>query len=165
MSMRLAAVTVATLFTVVACADSAPAPQPSSPTALGTRVSEGVSSAGSRPAAIRTVAEDRADLHLWVSNQSFEDDPVFVTVGIDGTEVVAAPFEVEGQHNWILFPLRVPAGQHALNATTDTGVELEQRFTIPETGRRYAVLDYWNYANDKGRHFTWRLQARPVGFD
>jgi hypothetical protein len=33
------------------------------------------------------------------------DDPVVLTVSIDGTEVVAQPIEVKGQHNWILFPI------------------------------------------------------------
>jgi hypothetical protein len=162
--MRMAIVAVATLFTVVACTESARAPQSSPPTTLGSGASDGLSSPGSRPA-VRMVAENQGDLHLWVSNQSFEDDPVFVTISIDGTEVVAQPFDVEGQHNWILFPLRVPAGQHVLTAASDAGVETEQRFTIPETGRRYAVLEYWNYDNDKGRHFTWRIQASSVAFD
>lgn len=163
--MRIAAVTVATLFTVVACAQSARAPQSSPRTALESQGSSGVSSPGPRSAAIRMVAEDEADLLLWVSNQSFEDDPVFVTVSIDGTEVVAQPFDVEGQHNWILFPLKVPAGQHVLTAASNTGVETDQRFTIPETGRRYAVLDYWYYPGDRGgRHFSWGIHEKPIGF-
>ena len=119
------------------------------------------------PAAdIRVVEEDEADLLLWVSNQSFEDDPVEVTIAIDGVAVVSEPFEVEGQHSWILFPITAPPGNRVLTATSDTGATLEQRFTLPEQGLRHAVVDYWYYPDDQaGRHFSWLIQKRPVGFD
>jgi hypothetical protein len=116
-------------------------------------------------AAIRIVAEQDADLHLWVSNQSFEDDPVGVRVTVDGVEVVRRPFAVEGQHNWILFPIEAPPGNHVVHAVSDTGAELRESFTLPEEGRRYAVVDYWYYPGDGDRQFTWRLQATPIGFD
>ncbi len=120
----------------------------------------------STPAAeIRVVEEDEADLQLWVSNQSFEDDPVEVTIAIDGVEVVSEPFDVEGQHTWVLFPIMAPPGNHVLTATSDTGATLEQRFMLPEQGLRYAVVEYWYYTDDKaGRHFSWLIQKRPVGF-
>ena len=60
---------------------SSPPPSPSTPTAE-----------------IAVVEEDEAALLLWVSNQSFEDDPVQVTIAIDGVEVISQQFEVEGQH-------------------------------------------------------------------
>ena len=155
---RLTAAVSATLLagTLAACgptetevtAGPSPAPSPSTPAAE-----------------IRVVEEDEADLQLWVSNQSFEDDPVEVTIAIDGVEVVSEPFEVEGQHSWILFPVMAPPGEHVLTATSDTGATLEQRFTLPEQGLRYAVVDYWFYPNEKaGRHFSWLIQKRPVGF-
>ncbi|MGZ8742826.1 MAG: hypothetical protein ACXWXO_07885 [Nocardioides sp.] len=52
-----------------------------------------------------------------------------------------------------------------MTATSDTGGTLEQRFTLPEQGLRYAVVDYWYYPDDEeGRHFSWLIQKRPVGF-
>lgn len=123
-------------------------------------------SASPTPAAeIRVVDQDEADLLLWVSNQSFEDDPVEVTIAIDGVEVISEPFEVEGQHNWLLFPITAPPGKHVLTAGSDTGAALEQRFTLPEQGLRHAVVEYWYYPDDtEGRHFSWLIQQRPVGF-
>ena len=131
-----------------------------------TEVTSGPAPSPPAPAAeIRVVEEDAATLQLWVSNQSFEDDPVEVTIAIDGVEVVSELFEVEGQHSWTLFPITAPPGQHVLTATSDTGATLEEHFTLPEQGLRYAVVDYWYYADDKeGRHFSWLIQKRPVGF-
>lgn len=120
--------------------------------------------AGSGVGGVELVPEEQADLHLWVSNQSFADDPVAVTVTIDGVTVVDQPFAVEGQHNWELFPVALEPGRHTLSATSDTGVSLERTFRVPEGGPRYAVLDYWYYADSEGRHFSWRDQAEPVAF-
>lgn len=99
-----------------------------------------------------------------MSNQSFKDDPVVLTVSIDGTVVVAQPFELKGQHNWILFPIKAPPGLHVLHMVSETGVEMEKRFTLPETGRRYAVIDYWNSPEAGDRHISWLIQATPIGF-
>ena len=156
MSLRMSVLAVATLLTVAGCAETSasPAPRPTVPTP-----------SGSSPAAVRVVDEQQADLHLWVSNQSFADDPVTLTVTVDGTEVVAQPFEVEGQHSWILFGIKAPPGRHVLTVTSGTGAELEKRFTLAELRRRYGVIDYWNYPDDGGRHITWRIQSQPLAFD
>jgi hypothetical protein len=115
-------------------------------------------------APITVASEADADLHLWISNQSFIDDPVGVTVEIDGVEVVRQEFAVEGQHNWVLFPIDLPPGMHVVTATSDTGVRMREKFRIPRQADRYAVVDYWNYDDPDGRHFTWRLQREPVAF-
>lgn len=116
------------------------------------------------PAAIRLVDEDLADLHLWVSNQSFEDDRVTVTVSIDGTRLVDQPFDVQGQHNWVLFPVKLPAGSHEVTATSQTGAETHQRLTMPEKGRRYAVIGYWRDPGRDGPHLDWLVRSHPIGF-
>lgn len=113
---------------------------------------------------IQLAPREDAVLHLWVSNQSFVDDPVDVTISVDGIEIINQPFTVENQHNWVLFPINAPREQHTLSAVSDTGAELEQAFTLPARGRRYAVLDYWNYQNRDGRHFTWHIENKPVAF-
>lgn len=62
---------------------------------------------------------------LWVSNQSFQDDTVSVTITVDGRQAVADEFEVEDQHNWVGFYLGALApGEHHLAARSDTGVDL-----------------------------------------
>lgn len=113
---------------------------------------------------IQLAPREDAVLHLWVSNQSFMDDPVGVKIRIDGIKIIDQPFTVGNQHNWTLFPINVPRGQHTLSAMSDTGAELEQTFTLPARGRRYAVLDYWSQQDRDGRHFTWHIQNSPVGF-
>lgn len=115
---------------------------------------------------VRLVPEDRADLQLFVSNQSFEDDEVLVSVTIDGVELIARTFDVEGQHNWVLFSVELPPGRHDLEVTSDTGATLTETFRTPRSGVRHAVVDYWYYADDaQGRYFEWRIQDEPPAFD
>jgi len=121
------------------------------------------SPAGSAPG-IRIVAERQADLHLFVSNQSFDDASVELTVSIDGTELVSGPFDVEGQHNWCQFPAKISPGRHVVTVVSDTGAELRERFALPETGRRYAVIDYWYGAAKDRPHFTWQFLSEPPMF-
>lgn len=150
-TMRTVILAATTLLTVVGCAETNAAPDsPVTP--------------GSSLAGVRTVEEREADLHLWVSNQSFKDDPVVLEISIDHTEVVAQPFEVGSQHNWVLFPIKVSPGRHVLSVVSDTGVEMRKRFTVPETGRRYALIDYWRYADEESRHINWHIQSRPLHF-
>jgi len=113
---------------------------------------------------VQLAPREDAVLHLWVSNQSFVDDPVAVTISIDGIEIVDQSFTVGNQHNWVLFPINAARGQHTLSVISDTAAELEQAFTLPARGRRYAVLNYWNYQNRDGRRFTWHIQNSPVAF-
>ncbi len=120
-------------------------------------------SAGS-DGAVRIVAEKDADLHLWVSNQSFENETVDISVSIDGDEVIDESFAVEGQHNWVLFPLAVPPGEHRLTAVSGTGVEFGRTIMLPKGDRRHAVLDYWYYQNKRGRYFDLRVMERPAVF-
>ncbi|MCF0092234.1 hypothetical protein B0E54_01055 [Micromonospora sp. MH99] len=163
---RMVALTVAPLLAAAGCAGFAtstnpPPPVPRSATP-GSVVSHPPPSA--TPAAIRLVDEDSADLHLWVSNQSFEDDRVTVVVSIDGTRLVDQPFDVQSQHNWILFPIKLPPGSHEVTATSPTGAETHQRLTVPEQGRRYAVLSYWTEPGRDNRQLSWLVQSHPVAF-
>lgn len=106
------------------------------------------------------------ELLLWVSNQSFEDDPVSLTVTIDGQQVVADEFEVENQHNWIGFFVKgLPPGEHEVTARSDTGVDVKGSFTLPEGEPRWLVLDYWFYRDDpEGRHITFSEHNQAVMF-
>jgi hypothetical protein len=53
---------------------------------------------------VRLVQKEQADLVLYASNQSFDDENVHLTIAVDGVTVVDGDFHVEGQHNWISFP-------------------------------------------------------------
>lgn len=120
--------------------------------------------AGAPDADVRVVAEDEAQLHLWVSNQSFVDDPVHLTVVVDGVEVVDEEFDVEGQHNWQLFPVTLPAGTHRLEVTSGTGATLVETFRTGSARPRHAVVNYWNNEDRDGRFLDWLIQDEPVAF-
>lgn len=112
---------------------------------------------------VRLVDEDEADLVLYVSNQSFEDDNVRLKLAVDGVVVVDDEFPVEGQHNWIGFPLGLSSGSHSLTAESDSGATLEESFDVPGDEARYAVVNYW--ASDDSPELTWEFQRDPVAFD
>lgn len=105
-------------------------------------------------------------VRLWVSNQSFEDDPVRLTISIDGTPVVNDDFEVQGQHNWIPFDISgLTPGAHAIVAESDTGAQHLGEFTVLVGEARWLVLDYWYYPDSsEGRYFTLTESDHAVGF-
>ena len=99
-----------------------------------------------------------------MSNQSYLDDPVVLSVVIDGVEVLSQPFEVLNQHHFINFPLRLAPGMHRLKVASDTGVILERKFTMPEGGpQQYAGISYYNYADEDGKLIDWHIQSTPMG--
>ncbi len=106
-------------------------------------------------------------VRLWVSNQSFEDDPVAITIQVDGETIVADSFFVEGQHNWFAFDVAgLQPGVHSIVAESDTGARIEGSFTLPDGESRWLVADYWHYPEEsEGPHFTFSESDRPVGFD
>jgi hypothetical protein len=111
---------------------------------------------------VRLVGPDDADLVLYVSNQSFEDDNVRLELLIDGVTVVDGDFPVKGQHNWIRFPLSLSSGSHGLTAESDTGATLKESFQVPGDEARYAVVNYW--ADDEPPEIEWHFQTEPVSF-
>jgi hypothetical protein len=81
--------------------------------------------------------------HLFVSNQSFDLDPVDIDLYIDGTHIVTGDFEVKGQHNWIRFDFKVATGEHELRAVSKKGgAERKATFKLNGT-ERWSVVDYW----------------------
>lgn len=103
-------------------------------------------------------------LTLYVSNQSFDDPHVGITIAIDGVVVVDRRFAVDNQHNWIAFEPAVGPGDHVLTASSDTGAELRVEFTIEAGEPRWAVVNYWWYPGDGPRHFTFDISDEPIGF-
>ena len=112
----------------------------------------------------------RPNLTLYVSNQSFEDDPVKVTVDIDGEVVVNDVFNVESQHNWITYELYLAPGRHEITMTSDTGVRKTTTLRMPRRSHRWAVIDYWYYPPDgtdggTPRSFSFRVDDKRMSFD
>ncbi len=113
-------------------------------------------------AAVRLVGEADADLLLYVSNQSFDDSEVLLTVTIDGVTVVEGDLHVEGQHNWVSFPLHLSTTSHEITAASDSGATLRESFEVPRGNTRYAVIEHWTEAGSAD--LTWQFQRRPLAF-
>lgn len=149
------------LAATAACADDA------SPTTSAKDEPPAQGAPPARPQVLVLEGEEaeKADLQLWVSNQSFVDDLVHLTVLIDGELVVEDDFAVEGQHNWVSFPLQLSEGEHVIEVEADTGATLEETFVTPASGdKRYALVDYWNDDGKDGRHLDWMFQKEPMYF-
>lgn len=110
-----------------------------------------------------TVAANKANFWLSVSNQSFTDKVVRITVAIDNRRVVEDNFDVGGQHNYFTFPFALAPGSRRVRATATNGAELVETIEIPPAGPRYAALSYW-HDSDGGPRFTWTFRAEPIHF-
>ena len=117
------------------------------------------------------MASELANLLLYVSNQSFADDAVEIAVTIDGEQVVNDRFTVQGQHNWVTYPLNLSPGAHQVEMTSSTGVSETASLELPADGPRYATLSYWYYPPDQPgsestpRSFHFEVSDSPMGFD
>ncbi len=111
---------------------------------------------------VRLVENEQADLVLYASNQSFDDEKVRLRVAVDGVTVVDGDFHVEGQHNWVSFPLSLSQGVHEVTATSDSGATLRESFRVPGGKTRYAVIDHWG--EDDSAELTWLFQRQPITF-
>jgi hypothetical protein len=116
------------------------------------------------PSASENPTQSAPPLTLYVSNQSFEDATVWITISIDGDVVVDQNFAVKDQHNWITFQPAVEPGDHTLTASSDTGAELRVEFTTRAGEPRWAVVDYWWYPDDVPRSFTFDIHDEPIAF-
>jgi hypothetical protein len=97
-----------------------------------------------------------------VSNQSFAEPTIPITVTIDGKTVVSESFKVESQHNWIAFDLSLPAGNHEIIATSPNGTAMTKTITVADAPR-WLVVNYW-YSPEETRHFDLTESDKPVAF-
>lgn len=111
---------------------------------------------------VRLVDKEKADLVLFASNQSFDQEQVRIKIAVDGVTVVEGDFHVEGQHNWVSFPLSLSPGDHTVTAESDTGATLSESFQVPGRTTRYAVIDHWGDASDA--ELTWLFERQPIAF-
>ena len=150
MPVRLGLLVVLVLGPLAACGDS----QGEDPTAHRDVAAEG--------AAVRLVQKTEADLVLYVSNQSFDDEEVRLTVRIDDATVVDGVFSVGDQHNWVSFPLAMAPGGHEVTAEADSGATLRESLRVRRGKTGYAVIDHWT--EDGSGDLSWQFQWEPVAF-
>jgi hypothetical protein len=103
-------------------------------------------------------------LTLYVSNQSFAEPEVGITVTIDGEVVVDDRFPVRDQHHVVPFAVDIGPGDHTLTATSDAGVEHTVTLTIPERAPRWVALLYWWSPEDGPPTFTVDISDEPISF-
>lgn len=107
--------------------------------------------------------EGAVPFHMVVSNQSFEDDCVFIDVTVDGTHIIEGNFDVEDQHSFHDFDFYLLPGQHTLRATSDTGITLERTFTVSQ--ETWGTLSYWAYDSDIApSEFNFTTHSQRPGF-
>ncbi len=140
------------------------------PTVATSQGPDGTSGAAvSEPTGVGAAQDEVAvgEVRLWVSNQSFDDDPVSVTIRVDGEVVVDDSFAVGGQHNWVSFDIAgLSSGPHELVAESDSGARTDGSFTLPDGESRWLVADYWYDAGEPdNRYFTLSESDEPVYFD
>lgn len=107
------------------------------------------------------------NLTLRVSNQSFDVNPVDITVTIDDETAVRGEFDVEGeqpaQHNWTTFRFRVADGRHALVASSTRGrARLETAVEV--AGATIVAVAHWDRAQGRGDgFFTCHVSSGAAG--
>lgn len=106
---------------------------------------------------------------LFVSNQSFDIDPVDIGIFIDDNLAIEGDFLVGSQHTWHKFEFALPPGKHTILATTSAGdTELTETIDLP-AATRYGVINFWYYPESDtepyGPTFGFDVFEDPPGFE
>ena len=101
---------------------------------------------------------------LYVSNQSFAQTPIDVTIHINGKRAISSEFNVGNQHNWVKHIFSLQPGKHKLIIASNQGeATLEKEFEI--NGKRWSAIAYWYYPKKDGKkHFSFQIQNKPIYF-
>ena len=110
----------------------------------------------------------------WVSNQSYTDKNVDITVALNDVVIIDRTFHVGDQHNYIEHRIQLDEGTHRLDAFTvidGKNIELSEDLSIEPGQQRYAGLSYWHYLptrpNDPSSNppgFSFVIQDELIGF-
>jgi hypothetical protein len=143
-------------------------PGPGAPTGAEGEGEGGGEGASQGPRQVMPVPAE-PDFVLFVSNQSFDLDPVDIQVFVDDELAVEGDFLVESQHSWHMFELELTPGPHTIRAVSEAGeTERVDSIELPEQVR-YAVINFWFYEAGSpepyGPTFSFDLFEEPPGFD
>jgi hypothetical protein len=93
-----------------------------------------------------TTQESGTNVTLLVSNQSFDINPVDITILVDGQTVMQDEFDVQGdqppQHNWRRYHLRLDDGLHSLDVVSKKG-RAQLHTTCEVAGEPTVTIAYW----------------------
>ena len=106
---------------------------------------------------------DHPNVFVNVTNQSFDDPDVHITVSVAGQPFVDQNFPVMGQHHVVGFELSLAPGEHRLEVTSDTGVTRRVPVTVSAQQPVYVHLAYWDY-EDEVPHFDALVRDEPFGY-
>lgn len=81
-------------------------------------------------------------LAVIVSNQSYDDPDVDLTITVDGEVMIERSFAVEGQHTYVSYRLPLEPGDHRVVVRADTGA-IHERVVSLGSERRYLAVSYW----------------------
>ncbi|MEX1230464.1 MAG: hypothetical protein WEB58_09495 [Planctomycetaceae bacterium] len=109
------------------------------------------------PKANSKLLDPNGNFMLYVSNQSFEINPVDVRVTIDGELVVSDDFRVGTQHTFVPFTLSLSEERHQVHIWSEKGdAELSKEFELKD--HDVGVITFWYYPKS---HYT----PTPPKFD
>lgn len=99
---------------------------------------------------------------LIVSNQSFDDPEVGLSVTVDGDVVIERSFAVEGQHTFVSYRLPLEPGDHQMVIRADTGATHERVISLGAE-RRYLAVSYWGGDSSSPDAFSVDESDEPFG--
>ncbi|MBA3452299.1 MAG: hypothetical protein H0T42_04290 [Deltaproteobacteria bacterium] len=106
---------------------------------------------------------------MFVSNQSFDLDPVDIKIKLDDQLAVTGDFVVEGQHTWIKFDFALTPGNHTINVSTGDVADVALQMPFVMDDRKYAVVSFWFYEAGSPEptppHFSFQLLDEPPLFE
>ncbi|MDP1821386.1 MAG: DUF6174 domain-containing protein [Acidimicrobiales bacterium] len=100
---------------------------------------------------------------LDVSNQSFGDPDVELTVLVDGQVIVDRSFQVEGQHTYVVYRVPLQPGTYDLRVSADSGAE-HNRVLRLGPDRRYVYVSYWGVDEASAEELSVLESDEPFGF-
>lgn len=106
---------------------------------------------------------DEPNVFLDVTNQSYDDPDVHITISVSGRPFVDQNFPVKGQHHIVGFALSLAPGEHELEVTSDTGVNQRVPVFVSEDEPVYLHLAYWDIG-DEDPYFAVAVQDEPFGY-
>lgn len=94
-----------------------------------------------------SASNQKDNVELVISNQSFDINPVDIEILVDGNKIVSENFFVEGnqpvQHNWQRHRISLDDGEHRLKVSSQKGLaQIEKTLHVKNT--LTVTIAYWD---------------------